>query len=61
MTAAALTNWNDDPPGRPSLTLSHGKTPVSPRPLSASPTGGNDGTTWAERPGIGGKCGGSQR
>ena len=30
MTGAALTNWNDDPPDRPSLTPSHSKPPVSP-------------------------------
>ena len=33
MTGTALTNWNDDWPNRPSLTPSHTKTPVSPRPL----------------------------
>lgn len=48
MTGAALTNRNDDWPDRPSLSPSHGKTPVSPRPPIASPTGGNDGTMWAE-------------
>lgn len=46
MTGAALTNGNDDWPDRPSLSPSHGKTPCL-API-ASPTGGNDGTMWAE-------------
>jgi hypothetical protein len=38
MTGAALTSWNDGPPGRPPLTPPHSKTPVSPRRGCIAPT-----------------------
>jgi len=41
MTGPALTSRNDDPPGRPSLTPSHGKALVWSRPPIASVTGGS--------------------
>ena len=41
MAGAALTSWNDDPPGRASLAPSHGKAWVWSRPPIASVASGS--------------------
>jgi hypothetical protein len=56
MTAAALKSWNDDWPGRPSVTPSHLQDPGLAPATDRSATGGNEGTTWAERPGSEGSA-----